>query len=371
MHPVLLNIPVQFIQPLLSMPVILLLTAAAGFLSYRLALARETPKNDAINGAILPTVVTFAVLQLAAGALKPWPLHTYGVLIAVAFVAGIALAVREARRTGFDEEAVLDMGFWSLVSGMVGARIYFILVNWKEYFVDHPWVTVTLKSSTIKVPAVLAVWQGGLVFYGGALGAVLTFFLFARKRGLPYGRFADILIPSLPVGHALGRLGCFAAGCCWGDSAFHLHDGNVVWDFAFAAQFPKDSLAYGSLLHTVTPDVQQMMAQSGHTLPLYPTQIMEAFGETLIFGILLVVRSRKVFHGQVAATYFLLYPLLRATLEFFRGDTERGYIIPGVLSVGQFTSILVAAGALTAIVVLMRKNRKNAEVAASMAPSTA
>lgn len=369
MHPVLLNIPVQILQPLLNLPVILLLTGVVAFVSFKTAAARGTDKNEAINGAILPTVVAFVVLQLAAGALKPWPLHTYGVLIAMGFVVGISLGVREARRTHFDEEAVLDMGFWSLVSGMVGARVYFILVNWKEYFVDHPWVPVSMGGKTINVPAVLAVWQGGLVFYGGALGAVLTFFWFCRKRGLPYGRFADILIPSLPVGHALGRLGCFAAGCCWGDGAYHLDGGNVVWDFPFAAQFPKDSLAYGSLLHTVAPGVQQLMVETGHTLPLYPTQVMEAFGETLIFGVLLLVRSRKVFHGQVAATYFLLYPLLRATLEFFRGDTERGYVIPGVLSVGQFTSILVAAGALGFIVFLIRKNRRNLEAPAAAAPA--
>ncbi|MBI5495953.1 MAG: prolipoprotein diacylglyceryl transferase [Deltaproteobacteria bacterium] len=362
MHPVLFNIPVQKLAPYLAQPVIFILAGLAFFISFRQGRARGEDSNHAVNGAILPTVVVLAVAELAAKSSSPWPLHTYGVLIALAFIIGIGLGVREARRTGFDEEAVLDMGFWALLSGMVGARVYFIAVNWKEYFVTKPWVKV--EALPFEIPAVLAVWQGGLVFYGGAIAAVATFFWFARKRGLPVGRFADILIPSLPLGHALGRMGCFAAGCCWGDAAFHFDAGTLVVDFPFGAQFPKDSLAYGSLLQTVPLEVRDLMIRGGHTLPLYPTQWMEAFGETLIFGVLLWVRSRKVFHGQVAATYFLLYPLLRASLEFWRGDAERGYIIDRVLSVGQFTSVLVAVGALIVMIRLIQKNRMAAPAAA-------
>jgi phosphatidylglycerol:prolipoprotein diacylglycerol transferase len=355
MHPVLINIPVHRLAPLLSMPVNILITAVVTTLFYRLNRRKMTP-NQAINATLFPGVVAFALTSVIQRTTSPWPLHTYGLLIALGFVVGIGLAVREARRTQFDEEAVLDFGFWALVSGLVGARLYFIAVNWKEYFVTRPWVRVDWLP--FDVPAILAFWNGGLVFYGGALGAVAAFFWFARRRGLPYGSFSDIVIPSLPLGHALGRLGCFAAGCCWGDAAFHLQGTEVVSDFSFHAQFPSESLAYGSLLREVTPDVHGIMVRSGHTLPLYPTQLMEAFGETLIFGVLLLVRSRKAFHGQVAATYFLMYPLLRATLELFRGDAERGYIVDKVLSVGQFTSILVAVGSLLAMVFLVRKNRQ-------------
>ena len=355
MHPVLLNIPVEKMAPYLALPLIGLLALMAGYFSYRRGRLDGMDSQAAAQNAVLPTVVVAVVGYLARESTKPWPLHTYGVLIALGFILGIAQAVWEARRTGFDEEHVLDMGFWALVSGMVGARIYFIAVNWREYFVDHPWTYVDQLHRNI--PSVLAVWQGGLVFYGGAIGAVLTFFWFANKRGLQVGRFADILIPGLPLGHALGRMGCFAAGCCWGDGAFHMDGPQVVADFPFAAQFPRESLAYGSLLNSVEPAVRDMMIQTGHTLPLYPTQWMEAFGELCIMGILLLVRSRKIFHGQVAATYFLLYPLLRASMEFFRGDTERGYIIPNVVSVGQATSIVVALGALVAMVVLAKKSR--------------
>ncbi|MEW5851671.1 MAG: prolipoprotein diacylglyceryl transferase [Myxococcota bacterium] len=355
MHPVIFQIPVQALAPLLNLGVIVVLTALVAFVSYRLARSRGESSQEAINGLIVPAAITFVLLMVIKGAKTAWPLHTYGVLIALGFVFGIGVAVREARRTGFDEEAVLDMGFWALVAGMVGARVYFIAVNWREYFIERPFVHV--DGIPFDIPSVLAVWQGGLVFYGGALGAVAAFFWFARKRGLPVGRFADICIVGLPLGHAFGRLGCFAAGCCWGDAAFHLDGTAVVSDFPFPAQFPKESLAYGSLLRSVDPFLHQVMVDTGHTLPLYPTQIMESFGELLIFGVLVLVRSRKFFHGQVAATYFLLYPLLRASLEFFRGDAERGYIIKDVLSVGQFTSILVAAGALAIILMLSQRAR--------------
>jgi phosphatidylglycerol:prolipoprotein diacylglycerol transferase len=358
MHPVLFSIPVDKVAPYLSGGVLMLLVAAVAFGFYRRARALGMDSSAAISDAALPTVVALVVGTLARNSAKAWPLHSYGVLIALAFVAGIGMAVREARRQGFDEEQVLDMGFWALVSGMVGARIYFIAVNWKEYFVTRPFTYV--EQLKMEIPSVLAVWQGGLVFYGGALGATATFFWFARKRKLEVGRFADIMIPSLPLGHALGRMGCFAAGCCWGDAAYHLDAlGQVVSDFPFAAQFPKESLAYGSLLSSVAPEVRDIMVQSGHTLPLYPTQWMEAFGNLMLMGVLLLVRSRKVFHGQVAATYFILYPLLRATMEFFRGDTERGYVIDKVLSVGQFTSIAVATCAFGVMLYLVRRNRVN------------
>ena len=367
MHPVLFNIPVHKMASFLGMPLVIILTLVVAALSYRQGLTRGQSRGDALNGAIVPAAIAGGVLYLASKSTAPWPLHTYGVLIAMGFIVGIGVGVREARRTGFDEEAVLDMGFWALLSGMVGARIYFIAVNWKEYFVTRPWVRV--EQLGFDIPAVFAVWQGGLVFYGGALGAVATFVWFARSRGLPLGRFGDIIIPSLPLGHALGRLGCFAAGCCWGDAAFHWDGDHIIADFPFAAQFPKESLAYGSLLQTVDPATRDMMVQTSHTAPLYPTQWMESFGETLIFGVLLIVRSRKAFHGQVVATYFLLYPLLRATLEFFRGDTERGYVIDKVLSVGQATSILVAVGALVTMVSLIRKNRTPAAAPAGAVPA--
>lgn len=272
------------------------------------------------------------------------PLHTYGVLIAIGFIIGISLAVREARRQGAYEEEVMDFSFWALVGGMVGARVYFILVNWRQYFVTNPWVKVDWLP--FDIPAVLAIWQGGLVFWGGALGGVIAFVIYGRRHKIHLAKFVDIMVVSLPLGHFFGRLGCFAAGCCWGEPSYHLEAGHVVADLPFAALFPPQSLAYTSLIRTADPETVRLMTDLGSTLPLHPVQLYESLGELCVFALLVLVRSRKWFHGQVALTFFILYPILRSILELFRGDPERGYLIDGVLSWGQFTSILVALGAV-------------------------
>ena len=114
-------------------------------------------------------------------------------------------------------------------------------------------------------------------------------------------------------------------------------------------------LAYQSLISSVDGDVTARMREMHSTMPLIPIQLIEAFGEACIFLILLVVRSRKWFHGQVILTYGILYPILRSINEMMRGDAERGYLIDGVLSTSQFISLLVAAGSFVAIAVLRRR----------------
>lgn len=281
------------------------------------------------------------------------PIHTYGVMIVTGFLLAMYVAWREAKRQGELFDDVLDFAFWALVGGLVGARIVFIIVNWRHYFIEQP------IDPDWKVPAVLVVWKGGLVFYGSAIGGFLAFVWFAYKRKMSLVkslRFADILILGVPLAHVFGRFGCVAAGCCWGDAMYHLDEaGRVIADIPLAARFPEGALAYSSLLQTSSAEVAAMMREAHLTMPLFPSQIAEAFGESLVFLGLLFFRSRKWFHGQVLLTYFLLYPILRSILEIFRGDAERGYVIDGVLSTSQFISLVVAAAALTAIYLLRRR----------------
>ena len=232
--------------------------------------------------------------------------HTYGFFIAVGFVLGVYLAMREARKIGEDPEKVLDISFWLLVSGLLGSRVIFIIVNWEDYLRDPM--------------AILRVWEGGLVWYGGFLGAVLAAWIYVRRYGLKFWRLADILIPSVSLGHAFGRLGCFSAGCCWGRAC-------------------ADGFLLG--VHFRHPD-----ALAPRNVPLHPVQLYEAFGEALIFFILVALRSRKRFDGQVTLMYMTVYPILRSIVEIFRGDRARGFLIEGVLSTSQFISILVLVGAV-------------------------
>jgi phosphatidylglycerol---prolipoprotein diacylglyceryl transferase len=304
--------------------------------------ARKEGERATVLQALRDDAWVIAVLAVALGAL--WragmldaeirlPLHTYGLLIAAAFLAGMWLAQREARRRGQDPERIADLSFWILVAALVGSRVYFIFVNWDDYFGPGRALVATPFG---RIPRLLAFWEGGLVFYGGFIGAALTGLWYMRRHAMKFLPHADTLIPSVAFGHFLGRLGCFSAGCCWGDVAGR----HLPW----ATRFPPDSLAFQTF--ATRPHPEAFLAPDRvSTLPLHPVQLYEAFGELAIFLLLvLVVRPRKRFHGQVLAVWLVLYAALRTAVEFFRGDLERG-VVAG-LGVGQWTSIAIfAAGA--------------------------
>src|SRR2546423_2522279 len=193
------------------------------------------------------------------------PAHTYGILIAIAFLSAMQLAGRAARRAGLDRERVMDLCFWILLAAIAGSRILFILVNWDEYARDPL--------------SVFYIWKGGLVFYGGFIGAVLVSVWYMRKHQMPFFPYADAIIPSVAIGHAIGRLGCFSAGCCWGGVC----DPHLPW----AARFPPESMAYQSQLAS-------RLIQPGalHTIAIHPTQLYEALGELCVFAVLTLWASR-------------------------------------------------------------------------------
>ncbi len=259
------------------------------------------------------------------------PLHTYGLLIATGFLVGIGLAQREARRRGQDPERLADLSFWILVAALVGSRVYFIIVNWRDYFETGTFLAQTPFG---RIPRVLAVWEGGLVFYGGLIAAALTAWIYLRRHRMDFMAHADTLIPGVAIGHFFGRLGCFSAGCCWGEVASNQ---GLPW----LAHFPPQSLAFQTFAGR--PDPSQYLAPDHlHTLALHPTQLYESFGELGLFLLLvLVVRPRKAFHGQVLATWLMLYAILRSVVESYRGDVERGMIMG--LGVGTWTSLFIFA----------------------------
>jgi phosphatidylglycerol:prolipoprotein diacylglycerol transferase len=275
------------------------------------------------------------VAAAAAGALSGpirVPLHTYGALVATAFVVGVALAQREARRRGQDPERISDLAFWVLVAALVGSQLYFIAVNHRTYFGPGQfWATTALG----RVPRFLVFWETGLVFYGGFIAAALTAAWIMRRHRMPFLAHADTIIPSVAVGHFLGRLGCFAAGCCWGGPAPE----GLPW----AVRFPPGSSAFETLAtHRDHAGHGFLSADHLTTVPLHPVQLYEAFGELGLFLLLaLWLRPRKRFHGQVLAAWLLLYAVLRATLELFRGDVERG--VWAGLGAGQWTSMAIFA----------------------------
>ena len=271
-----------------------------------------------------------------SGAFK---LHTYGLMIALGFFVGMQLAAREARRVDLSEKGgfdqfILDLCFWILLSAIAGARLLFIIVEWGTVYSRNP-----LR--------VFYIWEGGFVFYGGFIGALLCSIWYCRKHKRNFFLVADTLIPSVALGHFFGRLGCLAAGCCWGVEAHP--------DVAFAIQFPEGALAHSSMLRS------GVIAHGAEFTPhVHAVQLYEAIGELTIFFILIVMRSIKRFHGQVLLTYLFLYPILRTSLEFIRGDKERGeYLVLGFkLSTSQIISIVIAMIAVTLLVTLVRRERR-------------
>lgn len=277
------------------------------------------------------------------------PLHTYGLLLAAGFLTATQVAARiaqqEYRRVQWVEgqgwvdvegprkrEQFLDLSFWLLVGGLVGSRLLFVLVNWKDYARD---LTQIFSLG------------GGLVFYGGLIGAGLAAFLFARQYGLNFLRMGDVILPTVSLGQCLGRLGCFSAGCCWGDVthphlswAAHFPGASVVKDL-FGQHAPIASLAFqsqatdkryvveatGEVIQQAVPGavrISEWVAQHGTTLPVHPTQLYESAGQLLLFVGLLYARRFKRFHGQVFALWLMAYAVLRTSVELFRGDLERG-----------------------------------------------
>jgi phosphatidylglycerol:prolipoprotein diacylglycerol transferase len=271
-------------------------------------------------------------------------LHSYGVMIAVGLACGIAIAYQEAKRHKLDGSRVLDLAFWLIVVGLLGARIAYVAIN-ADDFLD---LCVGAGVPPRGARAILGdctrafrVWEGGLVFYGGIAAAAVFAFRFSRRQGWWPAQIADLFAPALALGHAFGRLGCFAAGCCYGKEL------NIHWAFGF----PPGSVAFDQYVAT------GMSRDALSTPPLHPTQLYEAAGELAIFAVLLAFRPRlRARPGSLLLVYLALYALLRFVVEVFRGDYARRFVVsfdtprladllhlppnePVLLSIGQLGSL--------------------------------
>lgn len=231
-----------------------------------------------------PVLIKFGALEI----------HTYGVLVALGFIAGIGLAQRRARAENIPKERIGDLGVWLIVSAMLGAKLFHIIFFWDEF--SAAWQ----DSGTASLRA-------GFVFFGGFVGATLTGVYYARRHNLALAKLADVFAPALALGHALGRLGCFFEGCCYGKAC------SQPW----AVLLP------------------------GHVQRVHPTQLYEAAGNLLIFAWL--ANHRKQRDGEIWWSYVLSYGVLRFGIEFFRGDYARHYF--GVFTIAHFiaASLVIVA----------------------------
>ena len=236
-------------------------------------------------------------------------LPTYGLLVALAFLTALWVAGRLAVRAGLNQEVVFNLGIYCALAGIIGAKVLMIALDpvvrssWREIFS-------------------LSTMQAAGIFYGGFISALVAAFLYMRYKHLPALRTADVLAPAVAVGHSIGRLGCFAAGCCWGIEA------HVPWAVTFTN--PQANRLVGVPLG----------------VPLHPTQLYESLAEAVIFGILFWRFGKPHRPGSILSLYLALYGITRFLVEFVRFHDPQSNPLTGPFTTEQWLSLsLVALGA--------------------------
>jgi phosphatidylglycerol:prolipoprotein diacylglycerol transferase len=230
-------------------------------------------------------------------------IYTYGVFVALAFLVTTGLIAREARQSRFDESAVYNLCLLLLVSGIAGARFFYVLLNWHE-FSDKPL-------------EILMINHGGLVWFGGLIGATVAGFLFIRAKRFSPGEILDLFAPYVALGQAIGRIGCFFNGCCYG----------IVCPIGF----------YSAVHHA----------------RLFPSQLLDAFTLFYLYVLLQKMKSSRKRVGIIFAWYLMGAGIQRFLLEFLRGDPKPFF---GALSVFQWISIGVFAAGVLMRWLLYRRN---------------
>jgi len=236
-------------------------------------------------------------------------LHTYGVLVAAGFLVALWMAGRLARRAGLSAERVANLGIYCALAALAGAKVMMIIVD-LPYYVSRPGEIFTMSTL-----------QAGGVFYGGLIAALAVAWWYLRRSKLPALRTADVFAPAIALGHGIGRLGCFSAGCCWGVEC------HLPWAVTFNNPVAQDLV--GVPLHT----------------PLHPTQLYEAAAEFVIFGILYRAVGKPHRAGAIISLYLMLYSTVRFVVEFFRYH-DQGNLWGTPLDTSQWISLgLFAVGA--------------------------
>ena len=258
--------------------------------------------------------------------------YTYGVLLAAAYLLGLKFAMVRARTRGLDPARTLDLGIYIIVSALIGAKLLLFFVEFDTFRRD-PAELLTLARS-------------GGVFYGGLILAVAVALWYMRRHRMPIWTTCDVFAPAIALGHAVGRLGCLAAGCCFG------RETSVPWAVTFT--HPEAAANVGTPLN----------------VPLHPTQLYESGAELLILILLIATEKKgRPFPGRTFWLYLFLYGVSRFIIEFFRGD-DRG-IVFDLLPTSQFISLLIVPLSLVMLYVLSRRPQLTPETTGRHARRTA
>ena len=271
-------------------------------------------------------------------------IYTYGLLVAISFIVGLWVMSRLAARDGLDKQKVYDLGLWVLVASLVGSKLLLIITEWDERYKGNIGAIFSLDFL-----------RSNGVFYGGLIGAVLASVVVMWKYKMPWWRTADAFAPGIAIGHFIGRLGCFSAGCCWGKPT-------TAWCGVHFTEKGYEATGVPTTVEQIADPIQRSvwadrLGDLSAPLKLHPTQLYEAAALLVIFVVLLWMFRRRKFHGQIVLAYALLYSVVRFTVEFWRDD-PRGELLG--LSTSQFIAVLFFIGALAGFFWRMRNKGQSA-----------
>ncbi|MES1180882.1 MAG: prolipoprotein diacylglyceryl transferase [Verrucomicrobiota bacterium] len=243
------------------------------------------------------------------------PIRWYGIMMALAFLAGLWTATRRARLANVSGDIIADVTLWLMLGSIVGARIVYVTTYWKQEFANGPFSEVFM------------IQHGGLVYYGGLIGAAITGLGYLAWKKLPAWKIADILAPSIALGSVFGRIGCLLNGCCYGRAC----------DLPWAIHFPADHETHGIGVH--------------------PTEIYDGLLNLILYVFLAWLFRRKKFDGQIFATYLIIYAVFRSIAEYFRGDYPPDHIhsVLGLTS-AQLVSVPIFLAGITLAIILSRRS---------------
>ena len=238
-------------------------------------------------------------------------LHTFGLLLASAYSAALWWLIREGRREGLDVDALSSLGFWAIGGAIIGAKVLMIVRDFPEY--------AAAPSELFSLSMLTSAGD----FYGGFIGALIASVIFFRRDpSLPFWRTADLCGPAIALGQAIGRVGCFMAGDDYGGPT------QLPWAVTFT-----------------DPDAARI-GGAPLGVPLHPVQLYESIVCLVLFAVLVRLRRRKRFDGEVILAYTFLYAVARFVLEFFRGDADRGFVFGRLLSTSQFIALILGPAAI-------------------------
>ena len=292
-----------------------------------LTVRREGWKGMGLTFGVFWSVIAIALFKAPELNFKSIPIFGYGTMMFLGFVASASLAAWRLRRAGADGEIAWDIAMWVFVAGILGARLFYIVEYHERFFGPDPAGRARPLGDVLV--GLVNLTDGGLVLYGGLIFGPLAYYLFCRRRGIRPLALADIVITSVFVGIAFGRLGCLLHGCCFGD----------VCDLPWAVQFPAGSVPFNALVERGL-----LSMNAPRSLPLHPTQIYDSLSGLLLALFTLLYYPYRSRTGEVVAVGWLAYPINRFMIEILRSD-EGGQFGTN-LTIAQWVSLaLVLTGA--------------------------